>query len=69
VLGAFFEAILQGFRGAPAENLPTLRDDALAMLRSNNQLLEAARNEPSGGPGCARDWACSRSLDAPSSTR
>ena len=51
VLGAFFEAILEGFRGAPAENLPTLRDDALAMLRSNNQLLEAARNEPSGGPG------------------
>jgi len=51
VLGAFFEAILQGFRGAPAENLPQLRDDALAMLRGNNQLLEAARNEPSGGPG------------------
>jgi uncharacterized membrane protein YccC len=51
VLGAFFEAILQGFRGAPAENLPSLRDDALAMLRGNNQLLEAARNEPSGGPG------------------
>jgi len=51
VLGAFFEAILEGFRGAPAENLPALRDDALAMLRSNNQLLEAARNEPSGGPG------------------
>jgi hypothetical protein len=51
VLGAFFEAILQGFRGAPAENLLSLRDDALAMLRGNNQLLEAARNEPSGGPG------------------
>jgi len=51
VLGAFFEAILQGFRGAPAENLPALRNDALAMLRGNNQLLEAARNEPSGGPG------------------
>lgn len=51
VLGAFFEAILQGFRGKPAENLLTLRDDALAMLRGNNQLLEAARNEPSGGPG------------------
>ena len=51
VLGAFFDAILQGFRGAPAENLPALRDDALAMLRGNNQLLEAARNEPSGGPG------------------
>jgi uncharacterized membrane protein YccC len=51
VLGAFFEAILEGFRGAPAANLPALRDDALAMLRGNNQLLEAARNEPSGGPG------------------
>jgi uncharacterized membrane protein YccC len=51
VLGAFFEAILQGFRGAPAESLPTLRDDALALLRTNNQLLAAARNEPSGGPG------------------
>jgi uncharacterized membrane protein YccC len=51
VLGAFFEAILEGFRGAPAENLPVLRSDALAMLRKNNTLLQAARNEPSGGPG------------------
>jgi uncharacterized membrane protein YccC len=51
VLGAFFEAILEGFRGAPAENLATLKEDALAMLRGNNQLLEAARSEPSGGPG------------------
>ncbi|MGD0893869.1 MAG: FUSC family protein [Terracidiphilus sp.] len=51
VLGAFFEAIMHGFRGAPAENLASLRDDALAMLRGNNHLLEAARNEPSGGPG------------------
>ncbi|MDR3452580.1 MAG: FUSC family protein [Rhodoferax sp.] len=51
VLGAFFEAILQGFRGEPAENLAALREDALAVLRANNHLLEAARNEPSGGPG------------------
>ena len=51
VLDAFFEAILEGFRGAPAESLATLREDALIMLRTNNQLLEAARNEPSGGPG------------------
>jgi hypothetical protein len=51
VLGAFFETILQGFRGAPAEDQPRLREDALAMLRANNQLLDAARNEPSGGPG------------------
>lgn len=51
VLGAFFEAILQGFRGPAHEQLPTLREDVLAMLRGNNELLEAARNEPSGGPG------------------
>jgi uncharacterized membrane protein YccC len=51
LLGSYCEAILQGFRGAPAENLPELREDALAMLRGNNQLLDAARNEPSGGPG------------------
>ena len=51
VLGVFFEAILQGFRGTPAEILVMLRQDALAMLRGNSQLLEAARNEPSGGPG------------------
>jgi hypothetical protein len=51
VLGSFFKAILEGFRGAPAANLSTLRDDAQALLRSNNKLLEAARNEPSGDPG------------------
>jgi uncharacterized membrane protein YccC len=51
VLSAFFEAIIEGFRGAPPENLANLRDDALAMLRSNNQPLEASRNEPAGGPG------------------
>jgi len=51
VLGALFEAILQGFLGAPSDSLPMLRGDALAKLRDNNQLLEEARNEPSGGPG------------------
>ena len=51
LLGAFFEGILEGFRGAPAENLPALRADVQATLRANNQLLEAARNEPSGGAG------------------
>lgn len=50
-LGSLFEAVLQGFRGEPDENLATLREDALALLRGNNQLLEAARNEPSGSPG------------------
>lgn len=51
VLGAFFEAVLEGFRGAPAEKLPALREQALSLLGNNNRLLEAARNEPSGGPG------------------
>jgi hypothetical protein len=51
VLGNLFEAVLEGFRGAPAKNLTELREDAQARLRSNRQLLEAARNEPSGGAG------------------
>ena len=51
MLNAFFEGILQGFRGPPAENLAQLREDALTLLRGNNALLEASRNEPSGGPG------------------
>jgi uncharacterized membrane protein YccC len=51
VLGHFFEAVLQGFRGASAGNLEELRRDALALLGTNNQLLQASRNEPSGGAG------------------
>ncbi len=51
LLGAFFEAILQRFRGSPAENLAAARENALGALRGNNRLLEASRNEPSGGPG------------------
>jgi uncharacterized membrane protein YccC len=51
VLGAFFEAILEGFRGAPAKNLAALRDELETMQTRNSQLLEAARYEPSGGPG------------------
>jgi uncharacterized membrane protein YccC len=51
LLGAFFEGILEGFRGLPSQNLAALREDVLKQMRSNNQLLEAARNEPSGGPG------------------
>ncbi len=50
LLGAFFEAILEGFRGAPSKNLLVLRADLQALLRGNSQLLEAARNEPTG-PG------------------
>ncbi|HVN93585.1 MAG TPA: FUSC family protein [Terracidiphilus sp.] len=50
LLGSLFEAILEGFRSVPPQNLSTLRGDALSLLRGNSQLLEAARNEPSG-PG------------------
>jgi uncharacterized membrane protein YccC len=51
VLGTFFEAILHGFGGTSAESVVTSREEALASLRDNNALLDAARNEPSGGPG------------------
>jgi uncharacterized membrane protein YccC len=47
LLGALLEAILQGFRGASAANLQTLRDDVEAMRQGNDQLLDASRNEPS----------------------
>jgi uncharacterized membrane protein YccC len=51
LLGSFFETILEGFRGEPAENLTAAREDVLAVLGANDQLLDEARNEPSGGPG------------------
>ena len=51
LLGAFFEAVLQGFRGRPAESLAEARERVLTALRENNQLLEAFRHEPAGGPG------------------
>jgi uncharacterized membrane protein YccC len=51
ILGALFEAILEGFPASPSGDLSSVRQDALAMLRENNQLLESARSEPSGGPG------------------
>jgi len=51
MLGAFFEAILEGFRGTPAQNLAAMRDGLHSTLAGNSQLLEASRLEPSGGPG------------------
>lgn len=51
LLSVFFEAILQGFRGEAAATLTAAREDVLVAVRANNQLLEAVRNEPSGGPG------------------
>jgi len=51
LLGTFFEKTLEGFRGTPPEDLSARRQELLTLMRKNNQLLEAARNEPSGGPG------------------
>ena len=51
LLGAFFEAILEGFRGVSAKNLAALRDELQTLQIRNGQLLEASRYEPSGGPG------------------
>lgn len=51
LLGAFFEATLQGFSGAPDERLNDLRTQCDTRRRANNQLMETARNEPSGGRG------------------
>ncbi len=48
VLGSLFEAILEGFRGTPSQNLLTIREEAQALVQGNNQLLDAARNEPAG---------------------
>jgi uncharacterized membrane protein YccC len=50
LFGEFFESILEGFRSTPSQNLPALRAEAQALLRGNSQLLDAARNEPTG-PG------------------
>ena len=50
LLGEFFESILEGFRATPSQNLPALRAVLQVLLRGNSQLLDAARNEPSG-PG------------------
>ena len=51
LLGSLFEATLKGFRGEPAKDLTALHEQAQSLLESNVQLVEAARNEPSGGAG------------------
>ena len=51
VLGAFFEASCKGFAARPRRTWRHCARTLSPALRGNNQLLEAARNEPSGGPG------------------
>ena len=63
-LGAFFEVILQGFRGRPAENLATMRENwSSPRCASNNQLLGGIRaTSLRAGRAGAKGSACSRSL-------
>jgi uncharacterized membrane protein YccC len=50
LLGALFEALMHSLRGKPAEDLAHIWKDVEAAVAANAQLLDAARNEPSGGP-------------------
>jgi uncharacterized membrane protein YccC len=54
LMGALYEALLDEFRGKTAENLTEKLThrwrDLEAAITANGQLLDAARNEPSGGP-------------------
>ena len=50
LMGELFAATIKGFRGHPAENLRQLHKDVNAIVLANTQLLDSARNEPTGGP-------------------
>lgn len=49
-LGTLFETIMHGFRDIPAENLQEVKESTSLLLRTNEQLLRAARHEPAIGP-------------------
>jgi hypothetical protein len=49
LLGALFGAVMDRYRGKPAEQVAQLRTEVQAVVEANGQLLMAARNEPSGG--------------------
>jgi uncharacterized membrane protein YccC len=50
LMGTLFEAVMAGFRGEIAVNLPELRKSVEVLELANSQLLDAARNEPTSGP-------------------
>jgi uncharacterized membrane protein YccC len=50
LMGALFEAVIEGFRGRPSPVLAQLWKDVEAAVAANEQLLTEARNEPSTGP-------------------
>ena len=45
-----FESIVQGFRGATPEDFQPNKEAVESLVRTNEQLLRAARNEPASGP-------------------
>lgn len=46
----FFEAIMRGFGGTMPEEIDDRKQEVRLLVRSNEQLLRAARNEPASGP-------------------
>ena len=65
MLGGLFEAILEGFRGAPSSNLSQLRADVQSLVRDNNRCLRPRAMSPPAGRGGAKAWSCFRSSAAP----
>lgn len=49
LMSSVFETVMQRFHGAPAEELKRLREELEKLAAANTALLDAARNEPSGG--------------------
>ena len=50
LMGALFGVVMQEFRHRPQPSLNQLWKDVENSETANEQLLDAARNEPSGGP-------------------
>jgi uncharacterized membrane protein YccC len=48
--GQLFESIFLGFRGAMPEDFQLNKEAVESLVRANEQLLRAARNEPASGP-------------------
>ena len=49
LMAALFEAVFKGLEGKAVENLAQIWKDVEAAIAANATLLDAARNEPSGG--------------------
>lgn len=49
LMGALFEALMESFHGSPSSKLPQVAKDVEDAIAANAVLLDATRNEPSGG--------------------